>query len=246
MVSGFTDNQPVHGGNRQFADNWELSAQRALTVTRALIAEGVPADSVFAAAFGAQQPVGRTPRSRAGGQPAGGNRTGTRAVDSHQACALTPPAPGRSSRRGASSRPIAWTRSASASSTRWNGVPPVMTARRGACSISACPVCLSAMPRIWLPPTSARKIRSMAAPGRAHWRAARPHREQASMRAGDAGAFDVGAERSYSRIHGRARRGAEVVVRGTLPEPVAAVAGGGADRCRPAQCRRAGASITGA
>jgi flagellar motor protein MotB len=58
MVSGFTDNQPVRGGNHQFADNWELSAQRALTVTRALVAEGVPADSVFAAAFGAQQPVG--------------------------------------------------------------------------------------------------------------------------------------------------------------------------------------------
>lgn len=58
MVSGFTDDQPVHGGNRQFADNWELSAQRALTVTRELIAEGVPAASVFAAAFGAQQPVG--------------------------------------------------------------------------------------------------------------------------------------------------------------------------------------------
>ncbi|UGB36838.1 OmpA family protein [Frateuria soli] len=57
MVSGFTDNQPVHGDNRQFADNWELSAQRALTVTRALIAAGVPADAVFAAAFGAQQPV---------------------------------------------------------------------------------------------------------------------------------------------------------------------------------------------
>ena len=58
MVSGFTDNRLVSGGNQQFADNWELSAQRALTVTRALIAEGVPADSVFAAAFGAQQPVG--------------------------------------------------------------------------------------------------------------------------------------------------------------------------------------------
>jgi flagellar motor protein MotB len=58
MVSGFTDDQPVHGDNRQFNDNWELSAQRALTVTRALIAEGVPASSVFAAAFGAQQPVG--------------------------------------------------------------------------------------------------------------------------------------------------------------------------------------------
>lgn len=58
MVSGFTDDQPVHDGNRHFADNWELSAQRALTVTRALIAQGVPASSVFAAAFGAEQPVG--------------------------------------------------------------------------------------------------------------------------------------------------------------------------------------------
>jgi flagellar motor protein MotB len=58
MVSGFTDDQPVHDGNRHFADNWELSAQRSLTVTRALIADGVPASSVFAAAFGAEQPVG--------------------------------------------------------------------------------------------------------------------------------------------------------------------------------------------
>lgn len=58
MVSGFTDNRQVSGSNHKYADNWELSAQRALTVTRALIAEGVPADSVFAAAFGAQQPVG--------------------------------------------------------------------------------------------------------------------------------------------------------------------------------------------
>jgi len=57
MVSGFTDDRLVRDGNR-FSDNWELSAQRALTVTRGLIAAGVPADSVFAAAFGAQQPVG--------------------------------------------------------------------------------------------------------------------------------------------------------------------------------------------
>lgn len=57
MVSGFTDNQRVQNGNRRFADNWELSAERALTVTRALIADGVPDDSIFAAAFGAQQPV---------------------------------------------------------------------------------------------------------------------------------------------------------------------------------------------
>ncbi|MGO4702493.1 OmpA family protein [Dyella sp. 2RAB6] len=58
MVSGFTDDRQVRDGNRQFADNWELSAERALTVTRSLIAEGVPASSVFAAAFGAEQPVG--------------------------------------------------------------------------------------------------------------------------------------------------------------------------------------------
>ena len=57
MVSGFTDDQQVRDGNRHFADNWELSAERALTVTRALIAAGVPASSVFAAAFGAEQPV---------------------------------------------------------------------------------------------------------------------------------------------------------------------------------------------
>ena len=44
MVSGFTD-------------NLELSAQRALTVTRALIDAGMPSPQVFAAAFGAEQPV---------------------------------------------------------------------------------------------------------------------------------------------------------------------------------------------
>ncbi len=57
MVSGFTDDRPMRDSNRQFADNWELSAQRALTVTRALIDEGIPAASVFAAAFGPEQPV---------------------------------------------------------------------------------------------------------------------------------------------------------------------------------------------
>ena len=57
MVSGFTDDRQVSGSNRQFDDNWDLSAQRALTVTRTLIAEGVPSSSVFAAAFGAEQPV---------------------------------------------------------------------------------------------------------------------------------------------------------------------------------------------
>lgn len=60
MVSGFTDDRPVRDSNGQFLkfhDNWELSAQRALTVTRTLIDEGIPSSSVFAAAFGAEQPV---------------------------------------------------------------------------------------------------------------------------------------------------------------------------------------------
>ncbi len=57
MVSGFTDDRQLRESNRRFADNWELSAQRALTVTRALIDAGVPSASVFAAAFGSQQPV---------------------------------------------------------------------------------------------------------------------------------------------------------------------------------------------
>jgi len=66
MVSGFTDDMPVRGSNSKFSDNWELSAQRALTVTRTLIEEGVPADAIFAAAFGSQQPV--APNSDAEGR----------------------------------------------------------------------------------------------------------------------------------------------------------------------------------
>ena len=57
MVSGFTDNKLLRGGNQRFTDNLELSAQRALTVARALIDEGMPSSQVFAAAFGAEQPV---------------------------------------------------------------------------------------------------------------------------------------------------------------------------------------------
>lgn len=57
MVSGFTDDKVVRERTRKFADNWELSAQRALTVTRTLIEAGVPSGRVFAAAFGAEQPV---------------------------------------------------------------------------------------------------------------------------------------------------------------------------------------------
>jgi flagellar motor protein MotB len=63
MVSGFTDDLPINRGNGRYADNWGLSAQRALTVTRTLIEQGMPADLVFAAAFGDNQPV--TPNDNA-------------------------------------------------------------------------------------------------------------------------------------------------------------------------------------
>ena len=57
MVSGFTDDLAINKNNLHFSDNWELSAQRALTVTRTLIEEGMPPSMVFAAAFGAHSPV---------------------------------------------------------------------------------------------------------------------------------------------------------------------------------------------
>jgi chemotaxis protein MotB len=55
-VDGHTDPQPVKGG--QFASNWELSAARAITVVKLLIADGVPADHLAATAFGEYQPFG--------------------------------------------------------------------------------------------------------------------------------------------------------------------------------------------
>jgi flagellar motor protein MotB len=49
--------EAIVGGKDRYEDNWELSAQRALTVTRTLVEEGMPSSTVFAAAFGAGQPV---------------------------------------------------------------------------------------------------------------------------------------------------------------------------------------------
>jgi chemotaxis protein MotB len=56
-VDGQTDPQPVKGGG-QFASNWELSAGRAITVVKLLIADGVPPDHLAATAFGEYQPIG--------------------------------------------------------------------------------------------------------------------------------------------------------------------------------------------
>lgn len=55
-VDGHTDRQPIKGGG-QFASNWELSAARAITVVKLLIADGVPAEHLAATAFGDNQPL---------------------------------------------------------------------------------------------------------------------------------------------------------------------------------------------
>lgn len=56
MISGFTDDLALREGGT-FVDNWELSAERSLTVTRTLIDAGLPPDRLFAAGFGPHHPV---------------------------------------------------------------------------------------------------------------------------------------------------------------------------------------------
>jgi chemotaxis protein MotB len=54
-VDGHTDTVPV--STAQFRSNWELSAARAISVVRYLIAQGVPAERLAAAGFGEYQPL---------------------------------------------------------------------------------------------------------------------------------------------------------------------------------------------
>ncbi len=62
-VDGHTDARPI--ATAQFPSNWELSQARALSVVRALIAEGVPADRLAPTGFGQFQPIdpGYTPEA---------------------------------------------------------------------------------------------------------------------------------------------------------------------------------------
>lgn len=54
-VEGFTDNQPVQGG--EFASNWELSAARSAAVVRALAHYGVDPVRMAAVGYGEYKPV---------------------------------------------------------------------------------------------------------------------------------------------------------------------------------------------
>ena len=58
MISGFTDDLQIRvAPTSAYRDNWELSVQRSLTVVRAMIEAGVPAEALFAAGFGENHPV---------------------------------------------------------------------------------------------------------------------------------------------------------------------------------------------
>ena len=54
-IDGFTDETPARGS--QYLSNWELSAARAMSVLRALLARGVPAKRLLAAGMGNNHPV---------------------------------------------------------------------------------------------------------------------------------------------------------------------------------------------
>ena len=55
QVEGHTDNIPVRAG--RFADNWDLSTERALSVVRFLAEQGLPANRLAAAGYGEFQPL---------------------------------------------------------------------------------------------------------------------------------------------------------------------------------------------
>ncbi len=54
-VVGHTDTDPIR--KSKWADNWELSAQRALAVLRYLVKKGIPPDLIQACGRGESQPV---------------------------------------------------------------------------------------------------------------------------------------------------------------------------------------------
>ncbi|MCA8902009.1 MAG: flagellar motor protein MotB [Hyphomonas sp.] len=58
IVEGHTDNVPIQGAlTATFPTNWELSADRALAVVKAMEAAGAPPDQLEARAFGEHRPV---------------------------------------------------------------------------------------------------------------------------------------------------------------------------------------------
>lgn len=57
LVAGHTDTMPIVK-TTQYKDNWDLSAARALTVTKFLVEQGIKPKSIAAAGYGEFDPVG--------------------------------------------------------------------------------------------------------------------------------------------------------------------------------------------
>ena len=55
QVEGHTDDLPVRAG--RYTDNWDLSTERALSVVRFLVIQGVPAERLAATGYGEFQPL---------------------------------------------------------------------------------------------------------------------------------------------------------------------------------------------
>jgi chemotaxis protein MotB len=55
QVDGHTDDVPIRAG--RYADNWDLSTERALSVVRSLNQQGLPANRLAAAGYGEFQPL---------------------------------------------------------------------------------------------------------------------------------------------------------------------------------------------
>lgn len=64
QVAGHTDNMPIRE-SLEWVDNWQLSTERALTVTRFLIDKGVKSNKLSAAGYGEFDPV-KSNKSAAG------------------------------------------------------------------------------------------------------------------------------------------------------------------------------------
>ena len=65
-VVGHTDTDPISKTKELWKDNWELSAQRALSVTRYLIDHGIPGSQIKAAGCGPDRPI--APNNTAAGK----------------------------------------------------------------------------------------------------------------------------------------------------------------------------------
>mgnify|MGYP002640433398 CR=1 FL=1 len=56
-VFGYTDSDPIKQSSKQWTDNLDLSANRAMAVTRHLISKGLNADNIESIAMGTTHPV---------------------------------------------------------------------------------------------------------------------------------------------------------------------------------------------